>query len=125
MSDLPHRNGNFRFLLIDSFSLRAHMWQTRRQIYPHRNDNFTFLLIDSYFESSHVADQVTDLPPRKDNFIFLLINSYPLELRCGRSYTPGNGDFRFLLIDSYSESSHVADQVTDLTPQEMVILDSY
>ena len=27
---------------------------------------------------------------------------------------PGNGDFRFLLIDSYSESSHVAHQVTDL-----------
>ena len=32
---------------------------------PHRNDNFTFLLIDSYSESSHVSDQVTDLPPQK------------------------------------------------------------
>ena len=40
-------------------------------------------------------------------------------------YSPRNGDFRFLLIDSYSESSHVADQVACLTPQEMVILDSY
>ena len=43
-----------------------------------------------------MGDQVTDLPHR-------------------------NGNFRFLLIDSYSESSHVA----DLTPLEMVILDSY
>ena len=32
---------------------------------PHKNDNFTLLLIDSYSESSHVADQVTDLSPQK------------------------------------------------------------
>ena len=57
----------------------------------------TFL--DSYSKNS-VVDQVTDLPHRNDNFTFLL-------------------------IDSYSESSHVADQVADLTPLEMVILDSY
>ena len=57
----------------------------------------TFL--DSYSKNS-VVDQVTDLPYRNDNFTFLL-------------------------IDSYSESSHVADQVADLTPLEMVILDSY
>ena len=49
---------------------------------------------------SSVADQGADLPNRNDNFTFLL-------------------------IDSYSESSHVADQVVDLTPLEMVILDSY
>ena len=40
-------------------------------------------------------------------------------------YPHGNGKFRFLLIDSYSESSHVADQVADLPPLEMAILDSY
>ena len=43
---------------------------------PYRNDNFTFLLIDSSSESSHVADQVTDLPPRNGDFRFLLIDSY-------------------------------------------------
>ena len=43
------------------------------------------------------------------------------QIRWQMSNTPRNGDFRFLLIDSYSESSHVA----DLTTLEMVILDSY
>ena len=47
-----------------------------------------------------MADQVADLPHRNDNFTFLL-------------------------IDSYSESLHVADQVADLTPLKIVILDSY
>ena len=46
---------------------------------PQRNDNFTFLLIDSYSKNS-VADQVTDLPHRNDNFTFLLIDSYSSEL---------------------------------------------
>ena len=31
---------------------------------------------------------------------------------------PENVDFRFLLIDFYSESSDVADQVADLSPFE-------
>ena len=39
------------------------MWQIRWQIYPLENGNFRFILIDSYSESSHVADQVADLPP--------------------------------------------------------------
>ena len=37
---------------------------------------------------------------------------------------PKNGDFRFLLIDSYSESSDVAEQVADIPPK-MAILHSY
>ena len=36
-----------------------------------------------------------------------------------------NGKFRFLLIDPYSESSHVGDQVADIPPSKMAILDSY
>ena len=40
-----------------------------------------------------MADQVTDLPPR-------------------------NGEFTFPFIDSYSDSSHVADQVADLLPHK-------
>ena len=31
---------------------------------PPRNSNFTFLFIDSYSESSHVGDQVADIPPK-------------------------------------------------------------
>ena len=31
---------------------------------PPRNGNFRFLFIDSYFESSDVADQVADIPPK-------------------------------------------------------------
>ena len=82
MADLPPwKNGKFRFL----YSLRAHMWQTRWQIYPFGNGNFRFLLIDPYSESSDVADQVADLlPPTNGNFRFLLIGSYS-ELTCGRS----------------------------------------
>ena len=38
---------------------------------------------------------------------------------------PRNGNFRFLLTDSYFESSDVADQVADIPPQKMVILDFY
>ena len=50
------------------------MWQIRCKIYSSRYDNFRFLLIDSYSMNS-VADQVTDLPHRNDNFTFLLIDS--------------------------------------------------
>ena len=47
-----------------------------------------------------MAEQVADIPPK-------------------------NGNFRFLLIDSYFESSDVAEQVADLPPRKMVILDFY
>ena len=53
------------------------------------------------------------------------LDSYSQELTCGRSTPLENGDFIFLLIDSYSESSHVADQVADLPPLDMAILESY
>ena len=36
-----------------------------------------------------------------------------------------NGYFRFLLIESYSERSDVADQVADLPLHKMAILDLY
>ena len=52
------------------------MWQTRWQIYSPVKSDFTFLLIDSCSENSHVADQVADLPNRTGNFRFLLIDSY-------------------------------------------------
>ena len=42
-----------------------------------------------------------------------------------QNYSPKKRDFTFLLIDSCSKSSHVAEQVADLTPLEMVNLDSY
>ena len=34
------------------------------------------VILDSYYESSHLADQVTDLLPRNGDFRFLLIDSY-------------------------------------------------
>ena len=60
---------------------------------------FRFLLIDPYSKSSHVGDQVADIPLQ-------------------------NGNFTFLFIGSYSKSSHVADQVADIPPK-MAILYSY
>ena len=67
-----------------------------------------------------MADQVADLPHK-----MVILDSYlwipTLRAQCGRPggrSTPRNGDFRFLLIDSYSESSDVADQVADLPPLE-------
>ena len=46
------------------------MWQIRWQIYPPwKMAILDCILIDSYSESSHVADQVADLPPlRNGNF---------------------------------------------------------
>ena len=61
MADLPKRNDNLTFLLIDSYSKNSVADQVTDL--PHRIDNFTFLLIDSYSESSHVADHVADLIP--------------------------------------------------------------
>ena len=53
---------------------------------------------------------------------FLLIDSYSESSHVSDQVTdllpPEMSDFTFLLIDSYSESSHVADQVTDLSPQK-------
>ena len=87
VADLPPRSGDFRFLLIESYSESTAVVD----LAPF-NDNFVWeLTFDSYSDSSDVADQVADLPPR-------------------------SGDFRFLLINSYTESSDVADQVADLTP---------
>ena len=73
-------------------------------------------ILDSYFQSSHVVDQLVDLPPRNGNLRFILIDSY-----CGRSQVADIPPIKWqfyitTVIDSYSESSHVADQVVDITP---------
>ena len=70
MADLPQRNNNFTFLLIDSYSMNSVADQVNDL--PHRIDNFTFLIIDSSSESSHVADQVADLNPLE----MVILDSY-------------------------------------------------
>ena len=75
------------------------------------------VIIDSYSESLYLADQVlADLPPVSNgNYSFLL-----WELIFGR---PGVGRstplHQMAIIDSYSESSYLADQMlADLPPFE-------
>ena len=57
--------------------------------------------------------------PIKSDFTFLLIDSCSKSSHVAVQVTdlsPRNDNFTFLLVDSYSESSHVADQVKDLPP---------
>ena len=66
-------------------------------------------------------------PPRNGNFTFLLIDPYSESSHVGDQVAdipPRNGNFIFLLIDSFFKSSHVADQVADIPPKK-AILDSY
>ena len=140
VADLPPRSGDFRFLLINSYS---ESWQLRCGRPGGRstsqNGNFRFPLIDSYTESSDLAYQVEYLTLPKWQFLIPTDKFLLWGLRFGRpggrstpqltiwdSYwyihimraqiwqtrwqiTPQNGNFRFLLIDSYSESTAVAD----------------
>ena len=70
--------------ILDSYSESSHVADQVADL-PPKMAILDSLLIDSYSESSHVADQVADLPPKNGNFRFLLIDSYSPELRCGRS----------------------------------------
>ena len=60
MADLPPRNGNFRFLLIDSYFESSDVADQVADIPP------KMAILDSYSESSHVADQVADIPPKME-----------------------------------------------------------
>ena len=71
VTDLTYRNDNFTFLLIDSYSESSHVAHQVADLTP-----LEMVVLDSYYESSHLADQVTDLPPRNGDFRFLLIDSY-------------------------------------------------
>ena len=55
--------------------------------------------------------------PKKSDFTFLLLVSYS-ESSHVADFPPQKWQFGFLLKDSYSESSHVSDQVTDLSLQK-------
>ena len=130
MADLPPCKWQFeihtdRFLL---WELRQIKWQ----IYPPTNGNLRFILIDSYSESSDrssgrstplqmaiwdsywqiptltvQADQVADLPLHKWQFEIHTDRFLLWELRQikWQIYPPANGNLRFILIDSCSDSS--------------------
>ena len=125
----PPSNGNFTDCCSDSSyfitTLRTHICQSRCwQIYSPHQMAFT----DSYSENSYLADQVlADIPP-----CWMLISQIPgltihipfliWELIFG---TPGVGrssPHQMAIVDSYSESSYLADQVlADIPPCWMLI----
>ena len=76
-----------------------------------------------------MADQGAGLPPQNGNFRILIIDSYSesshVADQVAHQPPTGNSNFRFLIIDSYSETSHMADQGQVTPSQEMAILDSY
>ena len=74
LADIPPRNGSFTLLFIDSYSESSHVADQVVDIPP--NGNFRFLLIDSYFERSDVTEQVADIPPKNGSFTLLFIDSY-------------------------------------------------
>ena len=67
---------------------------------PHKNGNFRFPLIDFCSESSQVADPVANLPHKNGNFRFLLIDSCSRELICGRSGDKST-HLEMVILDSY------------------------
>ena len=80
------------------------MWQMIWQIYPPE-----MAILHSYLQNPTLRGQmwqnrwqIYPLDNGNGNFRFLLIDSYSQDLRCGRSTPPENGDFIFLLTDSYS-----------------------
>ena len=111
---------------------RLQVWELRQIIVPDlppRPWQFEihtdrFLLWELRQTRWHTKWQI--YPPGNGNFRFILIDSY--SERTGRSSTrslpPENGNLRFILIDSYSESSGRSSG-RSIPPQEMAISDSY
>ena len=135
-------NGNLRFILIDSYSEnfdRPGGISSGRST-PVENGNCRFILINSYSESpgrpggrssarsTHPEMAISDhtdrfllwelrqttwqikwpiSPPENGNMRFILIDSYSDSSgrTCHRLPPPENGNLRFILIDSYSENS--------------------
>ena len=85
-------------LYCESSYVTAHIWQIRWQIYPPTNGNFRFLLIDSYSESSHVAEQVADLPPWKMEILDFYLQIPTLRAHMWQIYPPG----KMVNLDSYT-----------------------
>ena len=133
----PPANGNLRFILIDSYSdssgtpgsrstgrCNPHKWhfemhtdrfllwelrQIKWQIYPPANGNLRFILTDSYSDSSGTPDSRSTgrCNPHKWQFEMHTDRFLLWELRQikWQIYPPANGNLRFILIDSCSESS--------------------
>ena len=104
---------------------------------PSINGNFRFILIGSYSEisdrPSHRSSGRSTYPPENGNLRFILIDSYSEKLRqtSWQIYPQENGNLRFILIDSYPESSgrpggrSSGRSYLPLKQNEMTISDSY
>ena len=119
LADLPYPP---KMAILDIPTLRAHIWQTKCwQIYPPLHET---LIIDSYSESSYLTDQMlADLPypPKMAILDIPTLRAHIWETKCWQIYPPLH---ETLIIDSFSESSYLADQVlADLPyPPKMAIL---
>ena len=117
-----------RFLL---WELRQTTWQIKWPISPPENGNLRFILIDSTLRTQ--ADEVADLLPRKWQFEIHTYRFLLWELRQTRWHIKWKippqeyGNFKFILIDSYSESSGrpCGRSSGTSTHQKMVIWDSH
>ena len=127
---------NDRLLL---WELRLTRWQIKWQIYPHphypENGNLRFILIDSYSDSScrlAVRSSGRSTPPRKkqvqihnDRLLLWQLRQTSWQIKWQIYLPPENGSLRFILIDSYSDSSGRLGgrSAGRSTPQEMTIWD--
>ena len=109
------------------WELRQTRLQIKWQIYPPGHGDLRFIMIDSYSEISGRQDGRSSgrsTSPKKqvqiDTDKFLL---WELRKTRWQIYPLGHGDLRFILIDSYSESSGRSSGRS--TPLDMVIWDSY
>ena len=97
---------NWWFVVHTDSLLLWELRQIKWQINPSRNGNLRFILIDSYSESSgRPGDRSTSLENRNLRFILIDFYSESSGRSSGRSTSPENGNLRFILIDCYSESS--------------------
>ena len=97
------------------------------------NSNFRFILIDTYSDISGTPvsrKSGRSTPPRKEQFQIHTDRCVLQELRqksTGRSTPPENSNFRFILIDAYSDSSGTPGGRSSArsTPQKTAISDLY
>ena len=110
VADLHPPKSKFRLILINSYSESSGRWGGRSTCHSPENGNLGFILIDCHFESSGRPGGRSSgrcNPPwtwwfeiHTDRFLLWELRQIRWQI-----YPPGHGDLRFIMIDSYSESS--------------------